>query len=816
MAYWLRDALLTLPALAWMVLGVGLPWTLVILPRRDWRSTPLVACVMLAVGSSLVTAWMLILGMVGGQTESALLTWHNVMLGTAVLAVTGWGAMIYKRRVTVAPPSSPRILLALDERLLLSLIVAACALRFVAAVWYPFFEYDPLWVYAYEGKLYALLGYIPQHIGYYPQLLPLSYTYAQLAVGGISDHAARAAFPLYHWGAALAAYNLGARLFTRRTGIYLAALWTLYPHVAEWAVYGDLEIPLTFGFTGAALFFIQAWTATERRPRLHYAALAGVFLGVTMWTKPTGGAFILGVAALVAFEAVRVRFNWKALRPRLEVAIVTGAASIPLGAVWYIRNIALGHRAIDLPHPSWLALAQRSGVEFGWPLLALGVLIAALYGAKLRVRPSLRGVIPGVLLILIALLPSILTPHRITGLEWVVLLVGIAVLGATLYPYLQMYAPESAKRDVSMIGWASLLAAPYFVVWFMSYSYHYRLSFAIVPLMALPVAVVLARWLTPQHGKALNWRVGLPLLLVCLPGVFLPAYHFQGGWDYLWSNEYPDDASRLRSTNLALALTVERLRRGIETADLDSPVIFAPGLQRLPFFFPLDDVRIAESPTSLDQLEGVDFYVFTQEARWLYAENDQPAVNPVTGAMGRREVMQRLGCNRDSSFFGCTYRIRPASQRLTLPDRAVLLDNPPTWGDFGTLTAIVPPESLILGEQNPPILTLAFTALKPAEADYTIYVHLIDPDGNYVTGWDVLPAFTAYAHYSTQMWQPGEVIRQRIRLRLADDVVLTPDVEYRLRVGFYDVFADNARVPLQFGDRTSDDGVILPVILTTQ
>ena len=25
------------PALIWMFLGLGLPWTLVILPRRDWR-----------------------------------------------------------------------------------------------------------------------------------------------------------------------------------------------------------------------------------------------------------------------------------------------------------------------------------------------------------------------------------------------------------------------------------------------------------------------------------------------------------------------------------------------------------------------------------------------------------------------------------------------------------------------------------------------------------------------------------------------------------------------------------------------------------
>lgn len=814
MAYWLRDALAVLPALAWMIFGVGLPWAFVMLPRSDWRSRPLIACLTLAVGPSLVTGWMLILGMVGGRTQTAILTWQNVLVGTAVLALTGWGVMLYKRRATSPSPALPRKPLALDERFLLILIYVSCVVRFVAAVWYPFFEYDPLWVYAYEGKLYSLLGYIPEHIGYYPQLIPLSYTYGQLAFGGINDHAARAMFPIFHWGAAMAAYCLGARLFSRRVGVYLAALWTLYPHVAQWSVYGDLEIPLTFGFTGAALFFVQAWTNTETRARRHYAALAGFFLGVTMWTKPTGGAFILGVAALVAFEAARVRLNWKALYPRFEVALITGLCSIPLGAVWYLRNIALGHRAIDFPHPFWLTQANRSGVEFGWPLLALGVLLVALYTSKMRARPPVWRVGIGVGLVILALLPSILSPYRLGLTEWLTLATGLAVLISQLYPYLRQHATEDIKREVSRVAWVLLLAAPYFVVWFMSYSYHYRLSFAIVPLMALPTALILARWIKPQHGKTLDWRYGLPLLLACLPGVFLPLYHFQGGWDYLWSNEYPDDASRQLSSNFALALTVGRLERGIQEANLDSPVIFAPGLQRLPFFFPLNDVRITETPVGLSQLQNVDFYVYTQEARWLYAENEQPEINPVTGAMGRPEVMEAMGCSRDSSFFGCVYRVRPPHIRFDLPERGKLVDNPPTWGDFATLSAFVAPENTVLEVERRPYLTLAFTALKPAALDYTIYAHLIDADGTYITGWDALPAATEYSYYSTRFWEAGEVVRHRIRLDIPADVRLESGAQYRIRVGFYDVFADNARLPLQSPDGTTDDGFTLPVVFT--
>ena len=169
---------------------------------------------------------------------------------------------------------------------------------FVVAYW-PFTAYDALWVYGYEGRLYALLGYIPKTIGYYPQFLALQYTYAQL--GGINDHMARAVLPFLHIGSILATYVLGSRLINRRTGIIAAAIWALYPSVGEWSRAGDLEIPLAFAFTLAAAFFLLAWTGHE--PRRRYALIAGVLLGVGLWIKPTMGAFILGIGLMVRARA---------------------------------------------------------------------------------------------------------------------------------------------------------------------------------------------------------------------------------------------------------------------------------------------------------------------------------------------------------------------------------------------------------------------------------------------------------------------------------------------------------------------------------
>lgn len=812
--YWIAEALQPTLALAWMVIGVGFPWALFALPRDWWRSRPLVVLLMLTLGPMLVTAWMFVLGTVGGVSETALLTPANIFTGTLAVAALGAALAYRKWRTSPTPMPTQRQPLALDERLLVTIIVAACVLRWLAAVWYPFWEYDPLWVYGYEGKLYTLLGYIPQHIGYYPQFLPLQYAYAQIMTGGVADHAARAAFPLYHWGSILAAYALGRLNISRRVGVYLAALWAMYPHVGQWATVGDLEIPLTFAATGAAAFFLYAWKDPTRRGTVVSALLSGLFLSVALWTKPTGGALILGVVLLVAAELVRVRFDWRRWWPRFMVAVWCGLASIPLGAAWYVRNVLLGHRAIDFPHPFWLTQAMRSGVEFGWPLLAAGLLCAwLLWGPGLRVRPAWRRLAVGWVLIAAGVLPSIVSPHRMNIIEWGLLLAGAAVLFTHLWPIYTNHATETARRDTALVGWGLLLALPYTAVWFYSYSYHYRLSFAVVPLLMLPVAVLLARWIPAQRGRTIAPWVGLPLLLACLPGLVAPLYHNEGGWDYLWSNEYPDDWRRLDSTNYALSMTVQRLQQDIAQRGIENPVIFAPGLQRLPFFFPLDDVRITETPTDLDQLRGVDYYIYTQEARWLYEENDEPEVNPVTGSMYRDNLLGYFGGAQDASFFSQLYRVRDIDNRFVPPRNLDIPADAPTW-PFGSLAGTRVNRGTVIGGEPVPRLTLVFLASQPAELEYTLYIHLLAPDGSLVTTWDSLPIAGPYAWYSTRMWVPDEYVVHVTDLTLPDDVTLTPGVEYHIKIGWYDLFDDNRRVIATLDDGTTADGVTLPYVFT--
>ena len=548
MPYWIADTLAGTPAFLWIYAGLGVPWALAILPRADWRRRVEVLAVAFATGPALLTAWMFAL-----TTVDVRLEWSVVFWGTVIIALIGAGLAWRKRGMSV-PPSEPARPLAVDEILLIVLIGAALIVRWIVIAYWNFTAYDALWVYGYQGRLYTLIGRIPETVGYYPQFVSLQFTYAQLAFG-INDHIARAGLIFLHIGSILAAYVLGARLFNRRTGIILAALWALYPHLGEWSRAGDLEIPLAFLFTLAAAYLLTAWKSLDRR----YALIAGWMLGIGMWIKPTMGAFILGVVLMVALELLRVRLKIERWLPRLEIAILAGAASLLLGVVWYARNVLLGHSPIDFPPGYWQTLAAQSGVEFGWLLVALIAVLVYVYARGMR--PPRLPILFGTALVLAAVLPTLVpywatalstsietlsetlaplveVPRRMNLLEWAALIAGGALVAWALS---RVQPDEKTRTAARILGWSAALALPYVVVWFFFYSYHYRLSFAVAPLLILPTAAVLAELIKPERMRPVARAVYLAtLVLLALPGVVSAIYDPSGGWAYLWTDAYPD------------------------------------------------------------------------------------------------------------------------------------------------------------------------------------------------------------------------------------------------------------------------------------
>jgi hypothetical protein len=875
------------PALAWMFLGLGLPWALAILPRRDWRDWPTVACLTLAFGPALLTAWMFLLGSV---QEAGLLRLEWILVGTAVIAAVGW-SIVWRKRTSPPFPirghSSPfgsplpvdgegeKNKLSVDEKLLLALIGVALVVRWIGVAYWPSTAYDALWVYAYEGKLYTLLGFIPNSIGYYPQFLPLQHTFLQLAVGGVDDHAARAVLPWLHLGSILAAYVLGGRLFNRRVGIYTAAIWALYPHVGEWSRFGDLEIPVAFLFTAAAAFFMLAWNNPhpltpsplhgEGEHTRRYAIIAGLLLGIGMWTKPTMGAFIWGVALLVGIEIVRqwVRSRgedyhaprariWQAIRgawPRIQVAVWAGSASIPLGAAWYVRNILNGHNPVDLPPGFWQTMAAQSGVEFGWPLLALGVLVAWVIQKdstteaqrtqsedlkpprrEERQEEGVRSGLPvqwmhlviGLALVAAGVVPSILSPHRMGILEWLALGAGAAVLARTLWRWAAGRWTDEGRDRAAKIGWGLALALPYFVTWFVSYSYHYRLSFAIVPLMILPTAVIVAVWTRkedqpPRHrehrgGRQKGFRVVylLAIMALALPGIVIPLYDPNAGWDWLWTDKLPDDHARYESGNPALMAVVDGLQIYLDTQEEPLRVV-APGVKQLPFFFPLEDIRIDYMPERLSELEGVTYFIYGVPESGGDFNTFTPGLNQVLDGLsmaatdeGDAKAWLRRAWWMDDGIFKYTVYELDLEKRWEQPEVTIPPKGNVVFGGFVRYMGYdILSHEFWLGRKV--ITNIFWEVLAPPPADYVVYIHLRDKDNNLLVAWDAPVTRTDDGnYYSSLVWETGEYIINRRVLIITNDNIPIGD-EYHIVIGLYDR-ATEERVPVMIDGKPAEDG----------
>ncbi len=817
MPYWIASTLLVTPAFLWVYVGLGVPLTLVLLPRADWHNRPLVLMTAFAFGPGLLTAAMLTLG----SWNRPLLTPPVIFGVLAMLTVIAVGAAVWRARTTTPTDAkSKRIPLAADEWAVITLIALAVVIRWVVTAWWPFTAYDALWVYGYEGRLYWLTGFIPPQIDYYPQFLPLQFTFGQLASGAVNDSAARVVLPFLHMGSILAAFNLGARLVNRRTGLYLAGLWALYPAVGNWARMGDLEIALAFLVTASAVFFFMAWFG--ERPR-HYALLAGLIYGIALWTKPTAGAFALGVILLNGVELVRLRFDWAAYRPRFTVSAVMAAACVPLGGVWYVRNVALGHNAVDFPPSFWHSLAERGGGQMLWYLAAV-MLVGFVYLRQAR-QPRVPLVLSGLGLLLLGVVPSAvarfieLTPSanvlrfypsldglpRLGTFEGALIAVGLVLLGIEAARYIRR---ETLSLPAVRIAWAVTATLPYFVVYFWLYSYHARLSFAIVPLMALPVATVMAYRLV-NVPRLLVVNV---FILLALPGIAAPLHDPFLGWGYLWNTDLPDDTAKRTSGNEALMWMVDGFWK-YEQENGESPAVAAPGVQRLPFFMPLADVDIDSAPHRLEQLDGVTYFVDSHpDGTGAYERAGiAPNNNQVLAALGREDIIRRAWWKDDGIFRYEIYelnldnRFEPKQPLATVGDEIV-------FGGFARFVGHELSSSIFqIGQRR--TIKLYWEVLTETDHDYMTYIHLRDEDDTLQMAWDGPVALTENGrYYTTLVWEPGEYVVDDRLVQLTNFDAPVGE-GYSIVIGMYDL-TTGERVTITQDDAPVGDGYRLEEAIT--
>lgn len=77
-------------------------------------------------------------------------------------------------------------------------------------------------------------------------------------------------------------------------------------------------------------------------------------------------------------------------------------------------------------------------------------------------------------------------------------------------------------------------------------------------------------------------------------------------------------------------------------------------------------------------------------------------------------------------------------------------------------------------------LTLYWQALRPMDTDYTVFVHVVDPEG---TIWGQSDAMPVQSEKPTSSWQTGEIVVDEHQLKIDLE---GPRKGYSIQVGVYD------------------------------
>jgi len=411
-----------------------------------------------------------------------------------------------------------------------------------------------------------------------------------------------------------------------------------------------------------------------------------------------------------------------------------------------------------------------------------------------------------------------ITDNRIGALEWAALGAGLVITAVVLWWWAQDRWTAEGKATAIKLGLLWVLGLPYFITWFYSYSYHYRLSFAIVPLMIMPTAAILAlwyEWLTRNQmtKRLLSAAASVVVIALALPGIVNPLYDVNAGWDWLWTDKLPDDHARYESGNKALMTVVDGLQKYIDE-NPDKPLtVVAPQVKRLPFFFPTADIRIATMPEKLSELEGVTYFIYGKPEAGGDFNTFVVGQNQVLSALSRSTtstdvgdtIMRRAWGDDDGVFKYTVYELH-LENRLRPPN---FINGPTTEGDvvFGDFARLLGYDigGLDFWQGRKLVMHLFWQVLQQPTADYMIYIHLRDRDGNVLQAWDGPVSWTRDGNtYSTLVWEQGEfIIDER---ELVFDAADAPFGDgYSMVVGMYDL-ATNERVPMTINGQEVGEG----------
>jgi hypothetical protein len=352
-------------------------------------------------------------------------------------------------------------------------------------------------------------------------------------------------------------------------------------------------------------------------------------------------------------------------------------------------------------------------------------------------------------------------------------------------------------------GWALLLALPYFITFFWSYSYHYRLGIAILPLLLLPTAIALSLLLAPERIR--RWsgsaRRGYYLALcgLSLPGIIAVAT--DTNWSKLWlmDDALDNDIKKYQVFNPSLLEVVFGLEDYVRETGSE-PVVLAPGEERLPFFFP--QMQIVDQPvTRLAEYEALGFTHFIYGAKAREAYHDAgigPEGTQLVSALGRVDLFRKTKAHYKATFSYELYQSYDLKQRFVKPERLtggaqnqieVIFD-----GRIRLRALSAYPSRLF--RDTPITFQPTWIALEPLERDYESVLRLQnDYSGEVVQEWRLRSGHHRHGHYAPKHWEVGEYVNDFHVLRLDADAEISRGGNYRFSIGVWDPAA-GAFLPL--------------------
>ncbi|GAB4278765.1 MAG: hypothetical protein Kow0080_30600 [Candidatus Promineifilaceae bacterium] len=136
-----------------------------------------------------------------------------------------------------------------------------------------------------------------------------------------------------------------------------------------------------------------------------------------------------------------------------------------------------------------------------------------------------------------------------------------------------------------------------------------------------------------------------------------------------------------------------------------------------------------------------------------------------------------------------------APEKVAVPETAVAVNA--NFANAITLSHVELPQQITV---NTPVnMTFYWQSHTRVTADYTLFVHLVDENGNYIAGHDSQPV---QGHYPTSMWTPGETIADNHQWQAN----ILPGT-YEVQVGLYQL-KSGERLPLAEGGDTLSIGML--------